>query len=407
MRTKSVIAAIKFGTLRIFKWASMAKDSGYRGWIPAIIVAVSCLSASHVIAQGDSPILIESNQVEFLTGKKLDRRNLQELSFWWKDAELRDRLVAFSEAEKIAVMLDRRIDPSTLMNLGVENRTLEQIFWRVGREAEIGVCRIEDCYYFGPVDTVVVLPIALDTLSRQAKKVRRRSNVKWTIKRAVRTGPIVATKALIEAIADKHGFSVNGLHELPHDLWYEVSLPPMSVIGQMQLMLAGFGKTFEIDSDGKSITIIDFPKIESAKREFSVSQRPENSKQLAEQFPDLKISFRSKAVVATGSPLQLALLEAKLIEQVDSLTGKEERFTLNTQSDRLTILRTIAQTSKLELDLGSIDPEALADRIDLNVDKVSQAELLFETLKGTRFLAQVQDGKIMISQDDATPQNRN
>jgi len=331
-----------------------------------------------------------------LTGKKLDRRNLQELSFWWKDAELRDRLMAFSNTEKIAVMLDRRIDPSTLMNLGVEKRTVEQIFWRVSSAAKIGVCRIEDCYYFGPIDTVVALPIALDTLSRQAKKVRRRSNVKWTIKRPVRTGPIVATKALIEAIADKHGFSVNGLKELPHDLWYEVSLPPTSVIGQMQLMLAGFGKTFEIDSDGKSITIIDFPKLQSARREFSVAKKPANTKELIEQFPDLKISFRSKAVTATGPPLQLAQLEAKLIEQVQSLTGGGERFTLKTESDRLTILRTIAQTSKLELDLGSIDPANLSDRIKLNVNKVTQAELLFETLNGTRFRAHVQDGKLVV-----------
>lgn len=382
----------------------MTKNSGYQGWAALPLLIVLCLPLSQAIAQGDSPVLIESTEIEFLTGKKLDRRNLQELSFWWKDAELRDRLKAFSNAEKISVMLDRRIDPSTLMNLGVENRTVEQIFWRVSSAAEIGVCRIEDCYYFGPLDTVAAMPIALDTLSRQAKKMRRRSNVKWTIKRPVRSGPIVATKALIEAIADKHGFSVNGLQELPHDLWYEVSLPPTSVIGQMQLMLAGYGKTFEIDPDGKSITLIDFPAIQSAKREFSVAKRPANSKELTEQFPDLKISFRSKSVVATGPPLQLAQLEAKLIEQVESLTGSQ-RFTLKTEADRLTILRTIAQTSKLELVLGSIAPAELSDRIKLNVNKVTQAELLFETLNGTRFRAQVQGGKLVINQDAAAPQN--
>ena len=362
---------------------------------PFLIALFAC--PGQAIAQGDLPVLVESTRVEFLTGKKLDRKILLEFSFWWKDAQLRNRLVAFSDAEKIAVMLDRRVDPSTLMNLGVENRTVEQIFWRVSAAAGIGVCRIEDCYYFGPVDTVVALPITSDTLQRQAKKVRRRSNVKWTVKRQVRTSPLVATKALIEAIADKHGFTVNGIDDLPHDLWYEVSLPPTSVIGQMQLMLAGFGKTFKIDPDGKSITIIDFPKIESARREFVITKRPENSKELIEQFPDLKISIRSKTVSATGPPKQLALLEAKLIEQVESLTGGGERFTLNTESDRLTILRTIAATSKLELVLDSVDPAELADRIQLNVDKVTQAELLFEALRGTRFHAQVQEGKLIVN----------
>ena len=358
-----------------------------------------CICPRHALAQGDSPVLVDSNTVEFLTGKKLDRKNLLEFSLWWKDAELRDRLLAFSNTENIAVMLDRRIDPSTLMNLGVENRTIEQIFWRLSSTAQIGVCRIEDCYYFGPVDTVVALPIAMDTLSRQAKKLRRRSDVKWTIKRPVQTGPLVASKMLIEAIADKHGFAVNGLDELPHDLWYEVSLPATSVIGQMQLLLAGFGKTFEINPEGKSITLIDFPKIKSAKREFAVTKRPTNAKELKEQFPELKISFRSKAVIATGPPKQLTLLEAKLIEQVESQTSNidDERFTLNTEAERLAILKTIAQAAKLELVFDSIDPAQLTDRIKINVSKITQAELLFETLKGTRFRAAVQDGKLIVN----------
>ena len=210
-------------------------------------------------------------------------------------------------------MLDRRVDPSTIVNLGVENRTLEQVFRRISSTAKIGVCRIEDCYYFGPVDTTIALPIAMDTLSRQAKKVARRSAVRWTAKRPVRTGPVVETKALIQAIATKHGFVVNGLEELPHDLWYSVSLPPMSAIGQLQLMLAGFDKTFEIDPLAKSITIIDFPEIESARRVFAVTKRPANAKELTAQFPNLRISYRSKAVVATGPPQQLALLEACLL----------------------------------------------------------------------------------------------
>ena len=206
MWAKPVIAAIKFGTSSIFNWAFRPKDSGYRGWVVSALLVALCVCPSQAVAQGDLPVLVESTRIQFLTGKKLDKANSLEKSFWWRDAELRDRLMALSNAEQIAVMLDRRVDPSTPVSLGVENRTVEQFFWRVSSAAGIGVCRIEDCYYFGPVDTVVALPIALDTLSRQAKKVRRRSKVKWTIKRPVRTGPLVATKALIEAIADKHGF---------------------------------------------------------------------------------------------------------------------------------------------------------------------------------------------------------
>ena len=383
----------------VVSWDSMSKDTGYFGWIVSVVFCLLLACPNIAVAQDASAVLIESKKATFLTGKKLDRKSSQAFSLWWRDAEIRDRLTAFSKAEDIAVMLDRNVDPSTVLNMGIENRTLEQIFWRISSAAKIGVCRIEDCYYFGPTDTVVALPIAMNTLSRQAKKVSRRSSVKWTIERPVLTTSIVPTKLLIEAIATKHGFSVNGLDELPHDLWYQVVLPPTSVIAQIQLMLAGFGKTFEIDPDGKSITIIDFPKTESAKRTFIVSKRPANSKELDERFPDLRISYRSKSVVATGPPRQLALLKAALVDQADpveSQPNKAERFTLNTEADRLTILRTIAQTAKLELNLGPASPADLSDRIKINVVKVTQAELIFETLRGTRFRAEVQDNQLII-----------
>ena len=392
-------AAFKMNNPTLVSWVSMSKDTGYFEWTVSVVFCLLLACPSIAVAQEASTVLVESKKATFLTGKKLDRKSSQAFSLWWRDAEIRDRLTAFSKSEDVAVMLDRNVNPRTVLNLGIENRTLEQIFWRVSSAAKIGVCRIEDCYYFGPTDTVVALPIAMNTLARQANKVSRRSSVKWTIERPVLTTPIVPTKLLIEAIADKHGFSVNGLDELPHDLWYQVALPPTSVIAQIQLMLAGFGKTFEIEPDGKSITIIDFPKTESAKRTFSVPKRPANSKELDKRFPDLRISYRSKSVVATGPPQQLALLKAALVDQADQVESQPdqaERFTLNTEADRLTILRTIAQTAKLELNLGPASPADLSDRIKINVVKVTQAELIFETLRGTRFQAEVQDNQLII-----------
>ena len=397
MKAKHVIAPPQPNTLEVLTCAGKSQNAGYLGWFASIILlAFACPSIT--LAQSGSSVLVAPQETKYLTGKKLDRQNLQALSIWWKDGELRDRLRAFSDTQNIAIMLDRHVDPSTIVNLGVENRTVEQIFLRISSAAKIGVCRIDDCYYFGPVDTTIALPIAMDTLSRQAKKVARRSAVKWTVKRPIRTEPVVATKALIQAIATKHGFAVNGLNKLPHDLWYSVSLPPTSVLGQLQLILAGFDKTFEIDPDGKSITIIDFPKTESARRVFRVSKRPANSKELTAQFPDLKIKFRKTSVTATGSPSQLAQLEVALIEQVEPQADQKVVLTLKAEASRLEILQKIASTAKLELALGNIPPAELSDRIKINATEVTQNELIFEALKGTRFQAKVVAGELVIGQ---------
>ena len=132
-------AAFKMNNPTLVSWVSMSKDTGYFEWTVSVVFCLLLACPSIAVAQEASTVLVESKKATFLTGKKLDRKSSQAFSLWWRDAEIRDRLTAFSKSEDVAVMLDRNVNPRTVLNLGIENRTLEQIFWRVSSAAKIGV----------------------------------------------------------------------------------------------------------------------------------------------------------------------------------------------------------------------------------------------------------------------------
>ena len=48
---------------------------------------------------------------------------------------------------------------------------------------------------------------------------------------------------------------MEGLEQIPHDLWPEVDLPPLKFAQAMSLSLAGFGLTYDYVQDGTAIRL--------------------------------------------------------------------------------------------------------------------------------------------------------
>jgi hypothetical protein len=396
-----ISASVQFGLVKgdWGAWVGHKVRSGVAGLVCACVFVWPLLGLDRASGQDLPPVLVPTAQIKYLTGVKLERRNLKPLSVWLRDSPIRRLLAGFSANEEIAVVIDRRVDPGQLLNVGVENRSVEQFLWKVADAAGLGVCRFEDCYYFGPVETAAMLPILEADLKKVAKKKGRRSSIGWTSRRPLQTGVIVEPKAILEELGRTNGFEIKGLEQLPYDLWAGFSLPPSTLYARVQIVLSSFNKTFEISSNGKSITIIDFPVMQTATREFPVAKRLSDAADVKRQFPGLKLTFRGKSVVAKGAPLELSKLKRELVRRVKVEAGDEIVFTLKNEASRLTILRTIAANGGFELVLESGDPSELSSIIQIDVVKVSRGELIFKTLEGTGLRGKIEDGKLVIGRD--------
>lgn len=297
-------------------------------------------------------------------------------------------------------MMDRRVDPNQVLNVGVDNRSIQQFFWDVGHRAGEAVCRIEDCYYFGPAETVMWLPIEQRKIAASTSARRKRSKVKWTSKRVLVTAPVVEPKSLLLALGRQYGFEIKEIDQIPHDIWQGFELPPTSLQTQVLLILAGFDKTFRVLGDGTAIKIVDVEPTESAKREFVVSAKFDQADEIKAAFPQLNIRTRSKRITATGTPQELLKLESAIVQASTPEAAQAQVLSLKTDADRLTILRTIAQRTGLELVINEGTESLLAERVSLDEVRVTRDELIFSVLAGTRLEGRVAEQTLTIDFGD-------
>ncbi|MDB4481289.1 hypothetical protein N9049_02510, partial [bacterium] len=133
----------------------------------------------------------QKNGISWLSNEALSDHNSLPISVMWRDAELKDRLMRFSKNQRVAIFLDRRIDPSTIINLTSNNVTTEQFLLGIAKQAELGICQIEDVYYLGPKKTANSLAANSESILKAANKFGKRTQLRWNMNGAVLTEPIV------------------------------------------------------------------------------------------------------------------------------------------------------------------------------------------------------------------------
>ena len=351
-------------------------------------------------ASGTCSQLLAQTSDDWHTGKRLDRFNQTPVSASWTDTPLRNVLTSFSETQRVGVFLDRRIDPSKLVNIAANGVSPERFLWEIAGTKRIGVCRVADIYFFGPPKTAAYLPTIWEQMETQSSRQRRTFKVQWERKTPLNTSSVVVVKQLLEQLASEHQFKIENPEAIPHDVWAQFKLPPTSLGGRVGIILAGFDKWFERSKDGTSIRIVDFPTIKTAslKTETLVDSQA-MSKRMKDEFPKLKITATSKRFTASGAPLEIARLRREMVnlQTVKAVALDAKRFNLNTQAPRGSILATVAQQLNKKLKFTPEIQPMLQAEIQLEIKDATLNQLLDETLKGTELKYELTDTELVIS----------
>jgi hypothetical protein len=371
------------------------------GWVVFLILQFACPSAARqtVEHQVVSP-------TKFHTGKDLDAKLQMAVSVTYSNARIREELVKFSRHQRVGLFIDRRIDPATSISLTASNRTVEQILWAIAEQTHLGVCRLGDVFYIGPVSTTESLPILWHKMKAESKRMQRRSQVEWS-HRSVVTWPMLNQPAmLLSQLLEKNKIVVeksiaadqtNDSGLIPHDVWPMIELPDLALDEQVALLLVGFNMWFERSENGANISLIKFPEVVHGQVEWPV---PKDFKQkLAElklQFPQCQLTLRGQVLSAVGSAQELAKIESTLVAFRVPQQGQEERYTLSTLATREQILATIADRTGRILVFEPELKRALDQRIELNIKNVTLEELIAEALQETNLRFILEPGRLSI-----------
>ncbi len=220
--------------------------------IPLLVLVVFVVDGS---AESHEP------GVSWLSGQALDRAiSRSPITVDWSGPPLRSMIDKLAEQavrpKRLAIMLDRRVDPDRVVKLKVDGVPLGELLDQLAEQHELEIGRVGDVVYVGPKGvTTSVAKIAADR-RRDLRAIPKPRQRVFQRRRESSWKDLASPRQLIQQMAVELGIEVDGLKRIPHDLWPAVRLPALTLADRLTLVLYGFDLTYAVSADGLRLEIV-------------------------------------------------------------------------------------------------------------------------------------------------------
>jgi hypothetical protein len=305
----------------------------------------------------------------------------------WAEKPLRGALERLVETQRVAIMLDRRIDPEQKLDISGNNISLENFVGTIARKQQAGVCQVGSVLYVGPTATTEILPTVVATLEDKAQNLPG-DGKKRLLKRTAWNWPRLSTpRSLIDELEQDYAIQIQGKEHVPHDLWPATTLPPLNFVEKLSLVLAGFHVSFELAANDKAVRIIAMPKEASLVRSYSPRGDVQQlATQLAAQFPQANIRAEGKQIVVDGRwevhDSVARLISGERVRATPPPIAGMKKFTLTVENKPVGgVMRALGTQLGKTVTFDDVKVQRrLTEEISLNLKDASLEELLRSVL---------------------------
>jgi hypothetical protein len=308
--------------------------------------------------------LCRAAEEDWKVGAELERQLDSPVGVRWGGANtLRGTLGNLARSQDVAIFLDRRVDPDQTVDLALEDAPLRELLQRLGERLKLGIGQVGPVVYLGPPPTAAVLGTVAALKEEQEQQLP--SAVRGKLRRAgaLRWPELTTPRDLVQRLVGGAGLQIEGLEQIPHDLWPEVDLPPLTFAQSLSLILAGFQLTFDYAPDGATVQLKPLPANASITRRIPLRGSPAVvGAEIRRRFPDARFTIDGGNVVV-DSTVEVSAAIRRLLEGSSTrpkpplATAKtEKRYTLRVQDRSLgAVAAAVAKEAGVEL---RFDPRA-------------------------------------------------
>ena len=338
------------------------------------------------------PLLL-AEDVEYLREARFQEAIDRPLVANGERAVLRDYLQRLAGERQVAILLDRRIDPGQRVNVALAADFFDEGIRSLVGQVAADVSVVGDTIYVGPPETVrflrtriVTARNALDGVQefspRRQFEILRRYEVHWS--------DLTTPREIIEGIARRYDIQIEGIEQIPHDLWGGGSMTYPNLIEALTLVLTQFHLAFEW-KDATTIRIV--PEVVAV--ELQQDHRPRRMSLdaamdlITRQHPSLPIVREGNQLRVTGTVEQhesVAILlgenppRQRSAASVESAALRNRRFTLKMVRKPFgSLMATLQQQGiMIQYDPGELNASGidLAQKISLELEQATIDQLL-------------------------------
>ena len=159
--------------------------------------------------------------------REFQQRLAQPVDILWKGNPLRAALRGLSEAQQVAILLDRRVDPGQKLDLTIQGKPLEAALQTIADRCGLGVSRLGAVVYLGPPSAAQRLRPAAAAFAQAVRRLPTATQRKFFQSKALAWEDLSTPRDLLAQLGQQSGVEIDGLERVPHDLWAAADLPPL------------------------------------------------------------------------------------------------------------------------------------------------------------------------------------
>ena len=377
--------------------ASYAKST-IAGLLAAICLASVCRGADR------SPL-------KWRTGAELNQQIQSPAAVVWSDVRLEDALNSLSDAHRVCIFLDRRVDPNQLLNLDQGGVPFLGLVRDAAASVKLGVGMMGPVVYVGPPQHADLAATAAAYANEQFGPIAKHATDHGETARILEWEQLSQPRQLISEFATRNGLRIKNLEAIPHDLWQSRRLPEMRPGEQLALLLIGFDLYFRIDPAEREIILTRFPKSLTIRREYATTRDGGSmAEKLSKAFPQVFLQGKPESILVRGTYEQQEAIrpwienggnepKADPVKPTKGpLTHANERFTLKIEHQPLKPLMTVlARRLGLTLEWNGVTEDQSTMRVSFDVKEVTREALVDAVLNGTNVTAEFQGEHLILS----------
>lgn len=221
----------------------------------------------------------------------------------WENVELRTILRRLAESQRIAVILDGRLDPTVTVNLAVTDRPLVEVVDQLAARVDGGVGRTASVLYVGPVASSRWLRTAIEQqetgLARSELRIDEARRFELLARHTFAWPELTTPGEQLDALAAHYGLEVRERDAVPHDLRPAMNCPMVTAPEGLALLLSTHDLMVRWEPEGRAITLVPWTPPEPLERRY----RPRAKETLAQLTETWRSLDPTCEVAQTGGEL--------------------------------------------------------------------------------------------------------
>lgn len=333
----------------------------------AIVIVLATSLVARMLAAG-TLCAADDRAVAWHSAEGVRRQLQQPVSISWSGVPLRQAVQNLARSQRVAMLLDRRVDPGQEIELVVANVALDEALARIAATLNLGVSRVGPVIYLGPLKTAERLRTLVELRSQEIDRLPPAVRAALGTPKRCQWDMLSTPRALLAEAASDYGVRIEPSAVVPHDLWDAGELPPVGLAQRVSLIAAQFDLTFELSAGGAAIRLVPMPETAVLEKQYPAANPAAAIVQMNSVLKRSELAAGDRQIVVRGpaeeQEMVASLLAGKSVRRTTVARGKTV-YQLNIVMPVGRLIRELAP--KLALDI-EIDEQAL-ERAGVNLDQ--------------------------------------